>query len=119
MTDFKLIPVEDKTFSTQEIADALGTTRPTIYRIAAAKDLHCSLVHGKVKVWSYDDFKIIKLCVSQIQKHNLVPVKKTELSLEEMKKLHPLVTNPKWFRLSAFPDVIPQGYEDIESVIFS
>jgi hypothetical protein len=119
MTDFKLVPVEDRVFSTQEIADALGTTRPTIYRIAAAKNLHCSLVHGKVKVWSYDDFKVFKLCVSQIQKHKPVePVKKPELTLEEMQKLHPLVTNPRWFKLSAFPDVTPQGYEDMESVIF-
>lgn len=115
MTDFKLVPVEDRVFSTQEIADALGTTRPTIYRIAAAKNLHCSLVHGKVKVWSYDDFKVFKLCVSQIQKHKPVePVKKPELSLDELHQLHPLVTDERCFKTSWFPSNVLHACDDCE-----
>ena len=113
MSEFKLVPDKDRVFTTVEIAEALKTTRPTIYRISSLLNIKCTLGERRVKFWTYADYKKMKEYISGIHKHKPEPVKKPELTLEEMQKLHPLVTNPKWFRLSAFPDIVPKGYEDL------
>ena len=118
MSEFKLVPDKNRIFTTVEIADALNTNRPTIYHIASLKGIECTIGAKRVKYWTYSDFKQIKEYLELHKKQPKKQVQKApELPLEELQKLHPLVKNTRWFKLSDFPDIIPKGYENLEEEI--
>lgn len=117
MSEFKLVPDENRIFTTVEIADALNTNRPTIYHIAELKGIECTIGAKRVKYWTYSDFKQIKEFLDQHKKPEKKTVKAPELPIEELMKLHPLVKNTRWFKLSDFPDIVPKGFETLEEEI--
>lgn len=43
-----------------------------------------------------------------------VEVKPLKFNLEELKKLHPLVKDMRFFKTSYFPDIIPDCYKETE-----
>lgn len=64
-----------------------------------------SLVGVSTQTLSKQYFKEREVIKAAAEKKSSVKEVKEPLDLEELKKLHPLVTNPLFFKLSYFPDV--------------
>ena len=108
-----------RTFKTKEIAEMLGLTTSYINMLARKLGVEYHLTKtGKIQnnVYDYAGYAAIKQHVDAIrgEKEKQTEKKTTapKLTLEELQKLHPLVTNPKWFNINQWPDTVPNCMEN-------
>ena len=111
---FKFKPEKNRTFTTKEISQAFGTSIQTVRNFAHYRGLKPVVKKqdsGKVSVWNYDFYKMFSaFWKSKLLKIHAKEIKEKEQvtnNLEELKKLHPLVTNPKWLDINQWPDIVP------------
>mgnify|MGYP003315868039 CR=1 FL=1 len=120
-------PRNNRTFTTAELADALGVVTSSIIKMIHTKKLSYNIVvsdHGKRMVVPYEtyaelkqyyDKKFEKMAEKRKVVINTKPAVKQNITLEEMHKLHPLVTDDRFFKESYFPEIIPDCFEDMEA----
>ena len=120
--DFKLLPEVNRTFTTQEIAIACNCTLPTVrgfadkYGYEPLQVLKCD--EGKKAIWDYVFYKAFKdymqLSIAKRKEMNKKAKETTPepTNLEELKKLHPHVTDIRCFNLNFWPDTIPENLKE-------
>lgn len=118
-------PKQERIFTVNEISNLVGYT-PNQIRVFARKmkigKRHKPLVEGGPCFdFTYSDYLIIKKYVEErkaikekFQQLNLAKIKSKEETLQELKKLHPLVTDERFFKLEFFPDVMPECFKEME-----
>lgn len=119
---FKFKPDKNRTFTTKEIAQAFGTSIQTVRNFAHYRGLQPVVVKkqdsGKVSVWNYDFYKMFSaFWKSRLLRIHAKEIKEKEQvtnNLEELKKQHPLVVDFRCFKLSWWPEVIPECFLDID-----
>lgn len=118
-------PKQEKIFTVNEISNLVDYTPNAVCQIA--KKLNVGLKHkplvkgGSCYDFTYSDYLAIKKYVDErkaikekFQQLNLAKIKSKEETLQELKKLHPLVTDEKFFKLEFFPDVMPECFKEME-----
>lgn len=127
MNDKKLVPDKDRIFTTTEIKNALGCNKTLVLAYAKNKGFkpmnNDNYKNGICALWDYDFYKSFSNYLSDLRKKQKErSEKRVESSpepmqeLSELKKLHPLVTDEKCFKLTWFPETIPVGWENIEEL---
>ena len=119
MNDFKDKPDRNREFTTREIADALNISQHRARGILIKLGFESYIKKtsdSRCAVWSYEAYKAVKKVVSTADRNAVKKYRAEQesLNMEQLLKCHPLVTNPRWLRLSAFPETIPAGYEDVQ-----
>lgn len=101
-----------RTFKTKEIAEKLGLTTSYINMLARKLGVEYHLTKtGKIQnnVYDYAGYAAIKQHVDMIREEKKRQAEKKttapKLTLEELQKLHPLVTDTRWLKLSEWPDI--------------
>ena len=117
-------PDIQKVYTTKEVAELLGITEASVRGIVKNYDLDFSVVPTKssrAACYSYDTVRQIKeyheATVKRFEKIRLDKMKAMQdqsMSTEDMKRLHPLVTDERYFKLSYFPDVVPECFKECE-----
>ena len=112
-----------KTYETEEIAKILNISTASVRKFAYRNDYFCinkNVKTGVKAVWGEDMFKAISEYVSKKRKikakRELMKKKAPSLTIEQLKELHPLVTDERCFRLTWFPETVPKGFEDVEKL---
>lgn len=129
-------PQQKKLFTTEELAHVLGCGLSTLTGLKKKLDLYEhswleTTSYGRHTVWDYTAYLVLETYMEtmkekrekikkikaekkalKIKKDMTMPEK--ELSIEEMKKLHPLVKNERFFVLSYFPETKPNCFDEIE-----
>ena len=108
-----------KLYTTKEIAQQSGYCEETVRNLC--KQLGFTPVEhttdrSRQAKWSYIAFRSV---IEWKKAHEEIKVSKTkkpeqEMNIEELRKLHPLVKDDRFFKTSYFPDVTPKCFEDIE-----
>lgn len=119
---FKFKPEKNRTFTTKEISQAFGTSIQTVRNFAHYRGLKPVVVKkqdsGKVSVWNYDFYKMFStFWKSRLLRIHAKEIKEKEQvtnNLEELKKQHPLVVDFRCFKLSWFPEVVPENFSEID-----
>lgn len=114
-------PDVQKVYTTQEIADVLGTTATVIRNITSYYNIEHSIQttgNARAAFYSYDSMRLIKQYYEAIQKKaDMAEKNKLRLAFEKKeadseKEQHPLVTDERFLKLSYFPEVVPNCFED-------
>lgn len=111
-------PEQERKFLASDMANALDITLPTFYALQRKLDLDCQYVKDKrgrkVLVFNYD---ALKRCVTELERREAVEKRKNETiraELDAAQAEHPLVTDPRFLKLSYFPNVTPVCFEEAE-----
>lgn len=108
-------------YTLEDIAKLTGMTRSGV----ASRLWNLKLDMSQFKMHKIGQQKEYLFTLEQLQKYDLLKKNKfTEFKeirkeketqdIEELKKLHPLVTDVRLFKTSYFPDVIPNCYKEVE-----
>ena len=109
---------DGRVFTTTDVANSLGISNDKVVYIAYRLDVGITESKGGLhKVYNHAEYVRIKNYYLTHKQETNVGVKseKPKMSLEEMKKLHPLVTDERCFKLSWFPETKPNCMEDVVS----
>ena len=117
-----MVPDENRTFTTLEIADACGIAVQSVRNFANTYHYESLAVRssntGRCAIWDFNFYKAIKEVYERKakEKEKRLKAKKEpeeeNKTLEELKRLHPLVTDERCFKLSWFPETIPNNLAD-------
>jgi hypothetical protein len=113
--------MESRTFTTEDIAYLTGYSKEGVRGILHDKGFKPEIRPTKISrqaVWSYEAYR----CVAEWGKEHLearekkAAEKKTEVeqSLEQLKAEHPLIQDERCFKLSWWPDTVPDCYKEFE-----
>ena len=116
--DYTQRPENERKFLASDMANALEVTLPTFYSLMKKLDLDCQYKRDargrKVLVFSHE---ALKRCAEELARREAADRAKreteqaaTDAELAE----HPLVTDPRFLKLSYFPDVTPACFEECE-----
>lgn len=111
-------PENERKFSAWDMANALDITLPTFYALQRKLDLDSQYVKDKrgrkVLVFTHD---ALKRCVEELERREAAEKAKGETNRAELDAAqaeHPLVTDPRFLKLSYFPNVTPVCFEEAE-----
>lgn len=116
-------PEVQKIYTTQEIADYLETSASIIRNIAHYYNIEkkvCPTKNSRAAYYTYDSVRLIKEHYEAKRNKerqdaiSRMKVVKPELTLDEMKKLHPLVTEERFLNLNYWPDITPKCFVDLD-----
>jgi hypothetical protein len=100
------------------MANALEVTLPTFYALMKKLDLDSSLVKNargrKVLVFTYD---ALARCREELERRENAEKAKREngrAELEAAQAEHPLVTDPRFLKLSYFPETTPACFSEVD-----
>lgn len=126
----KTAPVEERIFTVNEIANICGCSTNNI--LVIEKKIGCNYIRhkpthsgGSFCDITYSDYLKIKAYCEErkrikesyrLAKEKKIQekIRKEESSLEEMKRLHPLVTDERFFKLEFFPDIVPICFKEMD-----
>ena len=101
-------PENERLFLASDMANALDITLPTFYALQRKLDLDCQYVKDergrKVLVFNYD---ALARCSEELERREKAEKETGRAELEAAQAEHPLVTDPRFLKLSYFPDVTP------------
>ena len=115
-------PEVQKIYTTNEIADILNISAARVRNLVNYYHIEHSIAptgNSRAAYYSYDTMRQIKDIFESMQKkQDKERIKKQLAALnceseEELKNLHPLVTDPRCLKLSWWPDVIPNCFEEV------
>ena len=111
--------VEKNYYTASQVADMAGCTTSWISAIAAKNKIpHVYGFNKGMRVSYYAKDKAEELCEIIRQKKEKAKTKSETVKIqEETLENHPLVKDARFLKLSYFPDVVPQCFEDIDSEI--
>ena len=111
-------PETERKFLASEMATELEVTIPTFYTLMAKLDLDREYVKDRrgrnVFVFSHD---ALVRCRLELERREREEKEKREIKTAELEAAqaeHPLVTDPRFLKLSYFPDVVPACFEECE-----
>ena len=109
----------ERRYTTKEIAQQSGYCEETVRNLCRHLGFTSEIEskNSRQPTWSYIAYKaVMNWKKKQDEKRaSFAPVKKEEqLSIEELRKLHPLVKDDRFFKTSFFPDVTPKCFEELE-----
>jgi hypothetical protein len=101
----------DRLFKTKEVADICGITVGMVHY--AVEKLGIIYTTNK---WGYAQFsfiqmRLIKEYYKKSDTSNL-KLKAEPMTLEQLKELHPLVKDERFFKLSYFPEIVPNCFAE-------
>lgn len=109
------VPETQKLYTTVDISELIGVTRTSVSGIAIKLGIKPFKEKGHNKsFFTYEQMKQIYLYEEAVlnRKQKIKGTGTKMLSLQELKKQHPLVKDERFFNLGYFPDVIPKNFED-------
>lgn len=104
-------PEVQRVYTTTEIAMYLNVSEYAIRNIANYYKIDKVISptkNSRAAFYSYEAVRLIKAHIDakkNKEKQKQIKVQVSELSLEELRKLHPLVKDDRFFNTSFFPDV--------------
>ena len=111
-------PATERLFLAAEMASALEITIPCFYTLMRKLDLDSSLEKDarghKVLVFTHD---ALARCREELERRESAENAKRETGraeLEAAQAEHPLVTDPRFLKLSYFPDVTPACFSEVD-----
>jgi hypothetical protein len=109
-------PENERKFTFEEMANALDITKSKLYGLIDKLDLDSSYGKNarghKVLIFTYEAFR---QCAEELERNEAAEKeKKVKPSYEASQAEHPLVTDPRFLKLSFFPDVIPACFQEAE-----
>ena len=111
-------PDVQKVYTTKEVADLLDISDGMVRGIVTYHNLDQTLVktsHGRIAVYTYDTVRQIKeIHEARAKQMKMAEQQKLLKSMEadEQAELHPLVTDKRFLKLSYFPEVVPNCFEE-------
>lgn len=116
-------PAEERYFSTLEVSEMIGCSDQSIAAMIKKTGIKPLKIHtGRTykNKFTWEQYKILEAWHKGPRgrpKTQTVEVKKDDnmLNLEDLKALHPLVTDERFLKLSFWPNVIPACFEEIDS----
>ena len=114
--DYTQKPENGREFTFEEMANALDITKSKLYGLIDKLDLDSRYeknAHGrKTLVFTYEAFR---QCAEELERKEAAEKeKKVKPSYEASQAEHPLVTDPRFLKLSYFPNIIPACFEEAE-----
>lgn len=114
-------PKEERLFTAQEAAEMCGYTRAYIccvYKKLNIKPEKKLVKKAKMLMFTYQQLQqIIQYSKESFEKKKEINKKIAltgNLTIEEQKLLHPLVTDERFLKLDFFPNVIPNCFNEID-----
>ena len=111
-------PENERKFLASDMANALEITPPTFYSLMKKLDLDSSLEKDrrghKVLVFSHD---ALARCREELERRENAEKTKRETGraeLEAAQAEHPLVTDPRFLKLSYFPETTPACFSEVD-----
>lgn len=105
-----------RTFSTKELAEIADISEESLRNLAPKLGMTKIMIRSNYFEWDYSSYVKIKVFAANRKKAETAPkeVKVSVANLEELRKLHPLVTNYDFFKLTYFPDSEPEVFKSWE-----
>ena len=109
-------PANERLFLASDMAAALGISLPCFYSLMKSLDLDRRLApDGRGHIVSYFDHNALKRCEEELKRREsekTATPKKTETTADAAE--HPLVKDPRYLKLSYFPDIVPACFEEVD-----
>ncbi len=111
------VPGETDKYFVEDICEELGIKQTEVTQLLNSFrcEVHCEVrlslslgVHKNVRYLTENEYQYLKNLIAK----NRDKKSEAKVSLEEMKKLHPLVTDDRFFKTSFFPDVVPECFKE-------
>jgi hypothetical protein len=101
----------DRLFKTREVADICGITVGMVhYAIEKLGIIYTTNKYGYAQ-FSFKQMRLIKEYYKKSDTTDL-KLKAEPMTLEQLKELHPLVKDERFFKLSYFPETKPSCFEE-------
>ena len=111
-------PADPRTFLVSDIANALGISEPFAYRLVVKLQLsYTKLPDGRGHNVIHLSYDALARCREELERRENAEKAKREIGraeLEAAQAEHPLVTDPRFLKLSYFPDVTPACFSEVE-----
>ena len=111
-------PADPRTFLVSDIANALGISEPFAYRLVVKLQLsYTKLPDGRGHNVIHLSYDALARCREELERRENAEKAKQEnerAETEAAQAEHPLVTDPRFLKLSYFPDVTPACFEECE-----
>ena len=109
-------PENERKFLASDMANALEVTLPTFYSLMKSLDLERRIQRDKrgrnVSYFTHDALKRCEEELKRRESEKTATPKKQETTADAAE--HPLVKDPRFLKLSYFPDVTPACFEECE-----
>jgi hypothetical protein len=109
-------PESPRLFLAADMANALEITIPCFYSLMKSLDLERRIQRDKrgrnVSYFTHDALKRCEEELKRRESEKTATPKKQETTADAAE--HPLVTDPRFLKLSYFPDVVPACFEECE-----
>lgn len=118
-------PRNNRTFTIADLGYAFGVTSASILNEIHKNNLPFTVEkrgRGKRFIAPYETYLELKKHYDKMLEKkagkkkvtdNAKPAAQKSLTVEEMRKLHPLVTDDRFFKESYFPETVPDCFEDM------
>lgn len=101
----------DRLFKTKEVADICGVTVGMVhYAVEKLGIIYTTNKYGYAQ-FSFNQMRLIREYYKKSDLSNFKP-KGEPMTLEQLKELHPLVKDERFFKLSYFPEVTPNCFAE-------
>ena len=111
-------PENERLFLASDMAAALGITAPCFYSLMKKLDLdNIKKPDGRGHNVMYFTHDALARCREELERRENADRAKREIGRAELEAdaaEHPLVTDPRFLKLSYFPDVTPACFEECE-----
>jgi hypothetical protein len=109
-------PEEKKIFNINEMAAALDVTTGAVYALIKKLDLPSFRIPDKYgHKLMYFSHESLALCREELERRKKSRAKESQpAEIGEQQAEHPLVTDPRFLKLSYFPDVTPACFQEAE-----
>lgn len=106
-------PEEERLFTTIEVAKIAHVEPASVYNICKRECIAYKIKYINCRKTALYDFRTMKRIVEICKKNKGQKVieNKPAETIEQLRKEHPLVTDDKFFKLSYFPDVVPNCFK--------
>ena len=108
-------PESPRLFLAAEMANALEITIPCFYSLMKKLDLdNIKKPDGRGHNVMYFTHDALARCREELERREKAEKEPGRAELEAAQAEHPLVTDPRFLKLSYFPDVVPACFEECE-----
>ena len=109
-------PENERLFLASDMAAALGITAPCFYSLMKSLDLERRIQRDKrgrnVSYFTHDALKRCEEELKRRESEKTATPKKQETTADAAE--HPLVTDPRFLKLSYFPDITPACFCEVD-----
>ena len=109
-------PENERLFLASDMAAALGITAPCFYSLMKSLDLERRIQRDKrgrnVSYFTHDALKRCEEELKRRESEKTATLKKQETTADAAE--HPLVTDPRFLKLSYFPETTPACFSEVD-----